>query len=77
MWDGSVDFSDFRLSGTWDVSSGVGHVNYYQVPSLPFLPNNKTDITFNILVTRKVSMLRSLNNMMNQIKLLDKQFKFF
>ena len=52
--DGSIDFSDFVKSGTWDVSSGVGHINHYTVPSLPFLPKNKTDITFNILVKRKV-----------------------
>ena len=57
--DGSIDFSNFVPSGTWDVSSGVGYVNHYTVPSLPHEMatsryRNKTDVTFNILVRRKV-----------------------
>ena len=60
--DGSIDFSNFVPSGTWDVSSGVGNVNFYTVPSLPHEMatsryRNKTDITFNILVRRKVLTL--------------------
>ena len=54
--------SNFFPSGTCDVSSGVGNVNFYTVPSLPHEMatsryRNKTDITFNILVRRKVLTL--------------------
>ena len=52
---GEINLSDFVPSGTWDLSSGTAHVSYYLDPSRPNNgPTSKTDVTFNILVRRKV-----------------------
>ena len=56
---GEIDLSNFVPSGTWDVTSGIGYGNYYSEKGNRIQPNsmrtNRTDVTFNIKVHRKVN----------------------
>ena len=47
-----IDLKDFVPSGTWDVESGAGEVNFDPSADPP-----RTDVTFNIVVRRKVVMV--------------------
>ena len=62
--EGKIDLSNFVPSGTWDVTSGIGHVNYYsdKLNRLEprWAPTNRTDVTFNIKVHRKVNISQLL-----------------